>query len=98
MSRKANNGKRSSSRDSRSIADKLEAIGLGIKFNRIQQNAQNPHSAPFRRTTVKDNYQDPIKDHVVYPAGENPEKDYTMVSTSNCTSLLALWLRTTWMK
>ena len=78
MPRKTNNGKRSSSRDSRSIADKLEAIGLGIKFNRIQQNAQNPHSAPFRRTTAKDNYQDPIKDHAVYPGGKKPNQDYAV--------------------
>ena len=59
MPKKAN---RSNGRGSQlSIAQKLEARGLGIKYTRVRQNTQNPHSAPFRRPEAKEIYEDPIK-------------------------------------
>ena len=44
---------------------KLEAKGLGVSFTRIKQNVMNPHSAPLRRTSVKVDFEDPIKDYCV---------------------------------
>ena len=55
------------------IARKLEAKGLGVKFTRMKQNVMNPHSAPLRRTSAKVNFEDPIKDYCIWPAGLKPE-------------------------
>ena len=51
------------------IARKLEAKGLVVKFTLIKQNAMNPHSVPLRRTSAKVNFEDPIRDYCIWPAG-----------------------------
>ena len=33
----------------------------------------NPHSAPLRRTSAKVNFEDPIKDYCIWPAGVKPD-------------------------
>ena len=58
------------------MATRLEAKGLGVSFTRIKQNAMNPHSAPLRRTSVKVDFEDPIKDYCVWPLGQQPDKKY----------------------
>ena len=66
MSGKTNRNNGSSLKDSQlSIAQKLEARGLDIKYTRVRQNDQNPHSAPFRRPEAKEIYEDPIKNFKV---------------------------------
>ena len=64
---------RGSAKGDNVIARKLEAKGLGVKFTRIKQNAMNPHSAPLRRTSAKVNFEDPIKDYCIWPAGVKPD-------------------------
>ena len=59
------------------MARKLDAIGMGVKFTRMKQNAMNPYSAPLRRTSAKVNFEDPIKDYCVWPAGLKPEKKHS---------------------
>ena len=54
-------------------------MGLGIKYTRMRQNAQNPHSAPFRTPTTKVDYQDPIKDCKIFPGGEKPTTEYIYI-------------------
>ena len=78
MPKKANRNNGSALRGSQlSIAQKLEARGLGIKFTRVRQNAQNPHAAPFRRPEAKEIYEDPITNFKVFPAGKKPDAEYT---------------------
>ena len=64
---------RGSAKGDNVIARKLEAKGLGVKFTRMKQNAMNPHSAPLRRTSAKVNFEDPIKDYCIWPAGVKPD-------------------------
>ena len=59
------------------IARKLEARGMGVKFTRLKQNAINPHSAPLRRTSAKVDFEDPIRDYCIWPAGLKPEKKHS---------------------
>ena len=61
-----------------SIAEKLKARGLGIKYSKLKQNAHDPHSAPYRQPSAKEDYKDPIKDFRVYPANEEPDQDIGM--------------------
>ena len=78
MPKKANRNNGSALRGSQlSIAQKLEARGLGIKFTRVRQNAQNPHVVPFRRPEAKEIYEDPIMNYKVFPAGKKPEPELT---------------------
>ena len=79
MPKKANRNNGNALRGSQlSIAQKLEARGLGIKYTRVRQNAQNPHSAPFRRPEAKEIYEDPIKNFKVFPAGKKPDSEYAI--------------------
>ena len=80
MSKRAsNNNGAASSGASPSIAERLRAAGLGIQYTRMRQNAQNPHSAPFRTPTTKESYQDPIKDYKIFPGGEKPTTEYNFI-------------------
>ena len=58
-----------------SIAQKLEVRGLDIKYKGY---TQNPHSAPFRRPSVRENYEDPIKNFKVFPAGKKSDAEYAV--------------------
>ena len=76
MSKRTGKGNRGASKGAAmSIADKLEAKGLGIKYTTIRQNAHDPHSAPYRRPSAKENYEDPIKGYEVFPGNQEPEED-----------------------
>ena len=59
--------------DSRALAAKLKARGLGITHTRMRQNSQNPHSAPLRRTNREIALEDPIKGFCVFPALAKPK-------------------------
>ena len=79
MSRKTNSINGATSKGGQlSIARKLEARGLGIKYTRVRQNTQNLHSAPFRHPSVRENYEDPIKNFKVFPAGKKPDTEYAV--------------------
>ena len=79
MSTRTGKGNQGAARGaSMSIAEKLKARGLGIKYSKLKQNAHDPHSAPYRQPSAKEDYKDPIKDFRVYPANEEPDQDIGM--------------------
>ena len=79
MSGKAGRNNGNALKDSQlSIAQNLEARSLDIKYTRVCQNSQNLHSTPFRRPATKKNYEDPIKNFKVFPAGKKPDTEYVI--------------------
>ena len=95
--RKENRNNGSALKDGQlSIAQKLEARGLDIKYTRVSQNAQNPHSVPFRLPETKENYEDPIKNFKVFPVGKKPDSEYGI--TSGYTHQYVHWWKITCLK
>ena len=57
----------------------LSSLDLSVSWSRMNQNVKNPHSAPFRKASMKVALNDPIKGHKTYVLGIKPKKDHTYI-------------------